>query len=63
MEKDIKVYSNFSDKFGNNYKFNSYVEFASFWFNLSRKVAISYFPDFKKLQRVALYSKEARAVQ
>jgi hypothetical protein len=54
----MKVYNKFSDKYGNEYTFDSYLEFATFWFNLSRKVAISYFPDFNKLQRVALSSKE-----
>jgi hypothetical protein len=34
--------------------------FATFWFNLSRKVAVSYFPNFKELQKAAANSKEAR---
>ena len=56
-----KVYNSFSDKFGNEYKFDNYMDFATFWFNLSRKVAQSYFPaNFKDLQNAAANSKEAR---
>lgn len=55
-----KVYNSFSDKFGNKYSFDNYMEFASFWFNLSRKIAVSYFPNFKNLQKAAANSKEAR---
>jgi len=36
------------------------MDFAKFWFNLSRKFAISYFPsNFKELQKAASNSKEA----
>ena len=56
-----KIYTAFTDKFGNEYKFESYIAFASFWFNLSRKSAISLFPsNFKALQNAAANSKEAR---
>jgi len=56
-----KVYNSFSDKFGNEYKYDNYMSFASFWFNISRKVAISYFPtNFNALQKAAANSKEAR---
>ena len=57
----MKVYNQFTDKFNNEYKFDNYMDFAKFWFNLSRKVAISYFPEnFTKLQNAAANSKEAR---
>jgi hypothetical protein len=56
-----KVYNSFSDKFGNNYNFANYMDFASFWFNLSRKAAMSFFPtNFNDLQKAAANSKEAR---
>jgi hypothetical protein len=56
-----KVYNSFNDKFGNTYSFNNYMDFATFWFNLSRKVAQSYFPEnFNALQKAAANSKEAR---
>lgn len=56
-----KVYNNFSDKFGNKYSFATYAEFAMFWFNLSRKAAMSFFPaNFSELQNAAANSKEAR---
>lgn len=58
----MKVYNQFTDKFNNEYKFDNYMDFAKFWFNLSRKVALDYFPEnFKKLQNAAANSKEARA--
>lgn len=56
-----KVYTSFSDKYGKVYSFNSYMDFAAFWFNLSRKAAMSFFPEnFKALQNAAANSKEAR---
>lgn len=56
-----KIYNSFSDKFGNVYSFSNYMDFAKFWFNLSRKVAQSYFPtNFNELQKAAANSKEAR---
>ena len=56
-----KVYHSFSDKFGNRYSFDNYMDFACFWFNLTRKTAKSYFPDnFTALQNAAANSKEAR---
>jgi hypothetical protein len=55
-----KIYNSFSDKFGNKYSFDNYMDFASFWFNLSRQVALAYFPEFKALQKEAANSKEAR---
>lgn len=56
-----KIYNSFSDKFGNNYSFQTYIDFASFWFNLSRKNAMSFFPtNFADLQKAAASSKEAR---
>jgi hypothetical protein len=57
----MKIYNSFTDKFGNEYKFDNYMDFAKFWFNLTRKVAINYFPtNFTKLQHAAANSKEAR---
>jgi hypothetical protein len=56
-----KIYNSFVDKFDNTYSFNNYIDFASFWFNLSRKAAMSFFPtNFKDLQNAAANSKEAR---
>ena len=56
-----KPYTSFNDKLGNNYSFANYMDFASFWFNLSRKNAISFFPEnFKLLQAAATTSKEAK---
>ena len=57
----MKVYNKFTDKFNNEYNFDNYMDFAKFWFNLSRKTAMSFFPtNFKKLQNAAANSKEAR---
>jgi hypothetical protein len=57
----MKVYNQFSDKFENQYNFDTYMDFAKFWFNLSRKNALYLFPDnFNKLQRAALNSSESR---
>jgi hypothetical protein len=56
----MKPYSNFSDKHGNNYQFESYSEFSKFWFNIPFRVAKSSFPNFKSLQNCAYNSKEAR---
>lgn len=55
-----KVYNQFSDKFGNEYRFDNYMDFAKFWFNLSYKVKKAYYPNFQKLQNCAANSKEAR---
>jgi hypothetical protein len=57
---NMKIYNNFCDKYGNNYRFDNYMDFAQFWFNLSRKVAVIYFPQFNDLQKAAASSKEAR---
>jgi hypothetical protein len=57
----MKVYNQFTDKFGNNYSFDNYMDFSKFWFNLSRKVALNQFPtNFAELQKAAANSKEAR---
>jgi hypothetical protein len=61
MTTKIKIYNLFSDKFGNEYKFENFIDFASFWFDMSRKSALSLFPEnFKSLQNAAANSKEAR---
>jgi len=57
----MTAYNQFTDKYNNEYKFTSYIEFARFWFSLSRKEAKIYFPaNFTKLQNAAANSKEAR---
>ena len=56
----MKVYNQFTDKFGNEYRFDNYMDFATFWFNLSYRVAKAHFPNFQKLQNCAANSKEAR---
>jgi hypothetical protein len=57
----MNAYNNFTDKFNNEYKFENYMDFATFWFNMSRKAAMAYFPNnFKVLQNAAANSKEAR---
>ncbi len=59
--KKQKIYEEFKDKFGNVYKFENYLEFSIFWFNMNRKTAQNHFPDnFQTLQNVAANSKEAR---
>lgn len=61
MSSKNKIYHHFTDKFGNVYQFENYLEFAQFWFNLSVKTQILYFPENRaKLQRAASSSKEAR---
>jgi len=57
----MKAYTSFTDKFGNQYGFTNYVDFATFWFNLSRKVSMAHFPDnFKALNKCATSSSEAK---
>lgn len=55
-----KIYNSFSDKYGNKYRFESFVDFASFWFNMSRRTAAALFPEFTALQKCAYNSREAR---
>jgi len=56
-----KIYNSFTDKFGNEYKYDNYMDFASFWFNTSRRALLSIFPtNFNELQKAAAHSKEAR---
>jgi len=57
----MKIYNSFFDKHGNEYNFENYLSFSSFWFSISRKSAISNFPDFANLQKYACNSKEARS--
>ena len=56
-----KVYHSFTDKYGNKYGFDNYIDFAKFWFNLPFVYARANFPNFAKLQSAAANSKEARA--
>lgn len=52
----------FSDKNNNTYSFENYMEFASWWFNNSTRYlrAVLAQETFKKLNRLAVNSKEAR---
>jgi 16S rRNA A1518/A1519 N6-dimethyltransferase RsmA/KsgA/DIM1 with predicted DNA glycosylase/AP lyase activity len=56
----MKIYNQFTDKYGKEYKFDTYMEFAKFWFSMPRRVAQSNFQNFTKLQNCAANSKEAR---
>lgn len=56
----MKIYNSFKDRFGNEYNFTNYLDFAQFWFNQKYNTLVDYFPDFKKLQNCARNSKEAR---
>lgn len=57
----MKIYNNFSDKFGNKYSFDNYLDFAQFWFNLSYKSQCEGFGELRtKLQNAAATSREAR---
>ena len=57
-----KVYHSFYDIKGNHYSFKDYMDFAEFWFSLSRQNAQRFFEKstFKKLSHAASQSKEAR---
>ena len=60
--REAKIYNSFKDKYGNEYKFDNYLDFAKFWFNSPQKFLKSQFPDnFDALQRYATNSKEARS--
>jgi len=56
----MKPYTQFSDKYGNNYEFENYTDFAKFWFSFSYFSAKVLFPEFKSLQNLAVNSKDAR---
>ena len=60
MKNATKPYENFTDKNGNVYTFDNYMDFATFWFNLSYRYAKATFPTFHKLQNCAANSREAR---
>ena len=57
-----KIYHSFQDIKGNHYSFTNYMDFAEFWFSLSRQNAQKFFEKntFKKLCYAASQSKEAR---
>lgn len=55
-----KAYHSFADNNGNQYAFANYMDFAKFWFGLPRTYAKNKFPDFDKLNKAAVSSKEAR---
>ncbi len=57
---NTKIYNSFTDKFNNVYNFNSYIDFASFWFNNSRKSLINIFPNFNELNKCACNSNERK---
>lgn len=52
----------FNDKNNNAYSFENYMEFANWWFNNSTRYlkAVLAQETFKKLNRLAVNSKEAR---
>lgn len=57
----MKIYNSFTDIYGNVYKFDNYMDFATFWFSHPHTRRVKYFGDnFKKLQHAAANSKEAR---
>jgi len=61
MKTTEKIYTKFENKFGKEYGFTNYVDFAKFWFNLNRQVAKSLFPhNFNELNKCACNSREAR---
>ena len=56
-----KIYQEFSDKFGNVYKFEDYMSFSKFWFGQKTMTLRALFPtSFNRLQNCAVNSKEAR---
>lgn len=59
---NTKQYSNFKDINGNEYGFNSYMEFATWFFGISRRVLVASLPaeTFRKLQWEATKSADAR---
>ena len=59
----IKAYHNFSDVYGNSYSFQNYESFAYWWYSTPRRrMTLALEPStFKKLERAATQSKEARA--
>ena len=54
----MKPYTQFSDKYGNEYKFENYADFAKLWFSYFAAKVL--FPEFKSLQNLAVNSKDAR---
>lgn len=56
----MKIYNNFTDKFGNIYQFDNYEDFAKFWFNLPTSYARASFSNFKELQKASAISNEAK---
>lgn len=58
--KNMKSYTQFKDIYGNQYGFESYIDFATFWFAIPFSYAKKVFPEFSSLQKCAAYSKEAR---
>lgn len=62
MSNTAKAYHSFTDVHGNAYGFADYMSFATWFFDLPRRIAVVRFsPEtFKKLNRAAVSSKEAR---
>lgn len=59
---NAKQYSAFQDNNGTQYGFSSYIEFATWFFGISRRVLIASLPSatFKALEKEATKSAEAR---
>ena len=59
-----KAYSQFSDIYGNAYSFTNYKSFAYCWYSTPRRrMFLAFEPStFKKLERAATQSKEARGL-
>jgi hypothetical protein len=58
-----KAYTSFNDIHGNSYGFQDYETFADWWYSIPRRRMIGSLDssDFKKLERAASQSREARA--
>ncbi len=58
----MKAYTSFQDINGNQYGFDNYIDFATWYFNQFRRTLVTYFSSetLKKLQYAAANSKEAR---
>ena len=62
MKTTSKLYHNFQDQYGNNYEFDCYLDFATWYFSQFRKTLVHYFSaeTFKTLEKEATKSAEAR---
>jgi len=57
-----KAYKKFNDKHGNEYVFKSYADFSAWWFSVPYRRMVQSLDKstFRKLDRAATQSKEAR---